>query len=534
MRSRAQSSFSDLLTNWAKETPEDVVFWGSSGEISIAGFLRECEKSLGWLVHKGVARGDVVAIYAVSRIEWLALFFAAAQLGAVILPINTRYRSEEITYLIKKSKVRFLIAQTAFKKINFVDVLKTIDFKDIPSLQEIVFIEDNHTGMVPALPGVKTSWLDFNKTAPIELNAEINPDGLLALFATSGTTSGPKLVMQSQTSLVNHAYHCAKAYKLHEKDSVLLAQLPLCGVFGLCSVLAAMAARCPIVLMDNFEAKQAAQWINQYKVTHTFGSDEMVRRLYELAPEAKPYPSLELFGFGAFTTSFDAIALEVCGKGIPLHGLYGSSEVLAIFSTQSSSLPVEERIKGGGVPVAGSLAKFRIRDVDTGAILDANQPGEIEVIAPSMFMGYFNDQAATDNVLLRDGYFRTGDVGFLRADGSLVYLSRKGDAIRLAGFLVNPIEIEDTLKQFKGVLDTQVVAVDIAGVAKVVAFVIADQNIVCNEQDLIEQAKNVMAAFKVPANVFFVNEYPVTQGSNGMKIQKGKLRDMALKNLGLQ
>lgn len=184
--------------------------------------------------------------------------------------------------------------------------------------------------------------------------------------------------------------------------------------------------------------------------------------------------------------------------------------------------------------MAGSLAQFRIRDVDSGAILGANQPGEIEIIAPSMFMGYFNDQAATDKVLLSDGYFRTGDVGFLRDDGSLVYLSRKGDAIRLSGFLVSPIEIEDTLKQFKGVLDTQVVAVDIAGVAKVVAFVIADQNIGCNEQDLIEQAKNVMAAFKVPANVFFVNEYPVTQGSNGMKIQKGKLRDMALKNLGLQ
>lgn len=534
MQSRQQSSFSDLLTSWARENPEDIVFWGSSGEVDIAGFLHECEKALGWLIHKGVARGDVIAIYAVSRIEWLALFFAAAQLGAVVLPINTRYRSEEITYLLKKSKVRFLIAQTAFKKINFVDVLKTINVKDIPSLDEIVFIDDNRAGMVPAVPGIQTSWLDFNEAETVEFSVETNPDDLLSLFATSGTTSGPKLVMQSQKSLVNHAYHCAKAYKLNGIDSVLLAQLPLCGVFGLCGVLAAMAARCPIVLMDNFEAKQAAQWINQYKVTHTFGSDEMVRRLYELATDAKPYPSLKFFGFGAFTTSFDAIALEICDKGIPLHGLYGSSEVLAIFSAQSSGLPVEERIKGGGVPAAGSLAQFRIRDVESGVLLGTNQIGEIEIIAPSMFMGYFNDQAATDKVLLNDGYFRTGDVGFLRADGSLVYASRKGDAIRLSGFLVNPIEIEDTLKQFKGVLDTQVVAVDIAGAAKVVAFVIADQSIGCNEQDLIDQAKAVMAAFKVPANVFFVNEYPVTQGSNGMKIQKGKLRDMALKKLGLQ
>lgn len=521
------SNFGELLTAWAHEAPHDPVFYGSSGLVEARGFLQLSEKALAWVDEKGIKQGDFIAVYLVSRVEWLALFIAASQRGAILVPINTRYRSEEITYLLNKSKARFLITQKSFKKIDFSDILQTINFNETPSLEEIFFLEDETFLTVDKSHTVKVSTLNLEQYSPVKLDSQLGNSEVLVVFATSGTTSGPKLVMQTQRSLLEHAYNCAAAYDMIDTDAVYLAQLPLCGVFGLCGVLASLAARCPTVLIDNFEANQASIWIDEYKVSHTFGSDEMVRRLYELAKSDVPYPSLRLFGFGAFTTSFDEMALEICEKGIPLHGLYGSSEILSIFAVQSSDLIVEERIKGGGVPVAGKASNFRIRDDSTGELVAENVLGEIEVSAPSMFVGYLNDQESTNKVLTEDGFFKTGDVGYLRPDGSLVYQSRKGDAIRLSGFLVTPLEIEDSLKQIPGVNDAQVVAVEINAVTKVVAFLIVDESSGIKEDGVIVSAKNIMAPFKVPAFVWFVDDYPMTHGANGLKIQKSKLRNRA-------
>ena len=534
MLNNKQKGLIELVRAWTDEKPQDVIFLGSSGKVLTSEFMSLCEQALSWLSLKGIRRGDRVAIYMVTRLEWLAVFFAASQLGAVIVPINTRYRSEEISYLLKKSKARFLISQDRFRKINFIDVLNTINFTEIDSIQELMILSDDGLEFAPEVLGVQTSMFDLRQCTKLKYEQESYLNDLLIMFATSGTTSGPKLVMQPQRTLLAHAKDCAKAYGMDQQFSVYLALLPLCGVFGLSGVLAAIAARCPTVLVDSFEARQASQWITEFKVTHTFGSDEMVRRLVEVGAEDNPYPSLKLFGFGAFTTSFDDQAIKICRKGIPLYGLYGSSEILAIFSGQAADLPLEERIKGGGKPVSGVSSSFRIRDIESGSLLDPNEVGEIEVSTPSMFMGYLDDPEATNKVMLEDGFFKTNDIGYLRPDHSLVYIGRKGDAIRLSGFLVSPLEIEDSLKQFVGVLDAQVVAVDIDGVTRVVAFVIPESQMELREQDLISKAKHVMAPFKVPAHIWFVDEYPVTQGSNGMKIQKGKLRDMALQKLNLK
>src|SRR5690606_6765040 len=109
------------------------------------------------------------------------------------------------------------------------------------------------------------------------------------------------------------------------------------------------------------------------------------------------------------------------------------------------------------------------------------------------------------------GFFRTGDLGHLREDGSFVYETRMGDAIRLGGFLVNPVEIEDVLKRFEGVDDAQVVAVDLQGQTRVVAFVKPKEQTPPCASQLLSQAAQAMAAFKVPARIWFVDSYPVTQ-----------------------
>ncbi len=163
--------------------------------------------------------------------------------------------------------------------------------------------------------------------------------------------------------------------------------------------------------------------------------------------------------------------------------------------------------------------------------MPAGESGEIEIASPTNFIGYLNDPDATARAVTQDGYFRTGDLGYLRDDSSLVYLSRMGDAIRLGGFLVSPSEIEAVIKELPGVLDAYIVAVEIGNTPRVVAFVHEDRSGRVNEAQVINEAKAHLAAFKVPYRVWFVDEYPMTQSANGLKVQRGKLREMAERHL---
>lgn len=519
-----------LVESRADASPADTAFISDGENITCSQFRELCLRTTSWLSGQGVRSGDRVAVWLVNRVEWLALFFAAARLGVTLVPINTRYRSEEVTYLLNKSGARILFLQPGFRKIDFAGILANIDAAALPSLERIAVL-DVGTDQPEAILGRSTVSFDPWAASPASAPDESDPERCCVVFSTSGTTKGPKLVMHPQRTLVYHAHRCASAFGLDDGSAVIMAMLPFCGVFGLTVALSGMAAGATIVLVDTFDAVPTAQLMQRHGVTHTFGSDEMILRLSSAVPGDRPFPSLRFFGFGAFTSSFSEEAMQAWQRGIPLYGMYGSSEVLALFSTQHAGLPIEERIEGGGRPVAGDEADIRIRDLDTGELLPVGETGEIEIRGPSNFIGYFNDATATAEVVDADGYFHTGDIGYLRGDGSFVYKTRKGDAIRLGGFLVNPVEIEEVLKRLDGVADAQVAAVDIEGTTRVVAFVIADKERDCSESGLIDQMRAIVAPFKVPARVWFVDEYPVTLSSNGLKTQRNKLRDMAKERL---
>jgi len=523
-----------LIEQRLEASPDATAFIEGERIITVAQFHAQCMQALAWLQAQGVRRGDRVAVWLVNRTEWLALLFALARLGAVLVSVNTRYRSEEVSHILGKSGARLLVCQPGFRKIDFVDILRGIAPDALPALEGIVVVDagDDTAGTLLGRPVARFPGHDDGACAGSVPAADgFDPGEVTILFTTSGTTKGPKLVMHPQRTLVDHAHRCARAYGLDQPDAVMLALLPFCGVFGLNGVLAAFAAGAPAVLMDAFDGEAAAGLAQRHRVTHTFGSDEMYQRMADAAEGERPFPAARLFGFGAFTSSFGEYARQAWSRGIPLVGLYGSSEVLALFSSQPLELPVDARIEGGGRPVAAMLAQVRVRDTESGELLPPGRSGELEILAPSNFLGYFNDPQATAAVVLPDGFFRTGDLGHLRDDGTFVYETRMGDAIRLGGFLVNPVEIEAVLKRLDSVADAQVVAVEIEGRLRVVAFVIPRPGCMPAEADLIAQMAAQTASFKVPARIWFVDQYPVTQSSNGVKTQRNKLRDMAIERL---
>jgi fatty-acyl-CoA synthase len=519
-----------LIERHLAARPGAVAFVDGERRISYAEFDALCRRSAAWLAAQGVGPGDRVALWLVNRLEWLALLFGAARLGAAVVAINTRYRAAELAYLLQRSGARLLVLQHNFRKIDFPAVLRDTDAASARSLERVAVV-DADAATPAAILGKPVIVFDaFEREAGAAPDRSA-PDAIVAMFTTSGTTRGPKLVMQAQRAIVYHCLQVARAFGFERPGARLLAALPFCGVFGFDSALGAFAGGAPVVLMDTFEAAAAVDLVRRHAVTHLFGSDEMYRRMLELAPGHDPFPSARICGYAAFNPGAAEFARVAWQKRLPLFGLYGSSEVHALFSVQPEDAPLDQRIEGGGRPAAGAQAEVRIRDVDSGELLPPGASGEIEIRAPSNFAGYWNDAGATAEAIRPDGFFRTGDIGRLRADGTFVYETRKGDAMRLSGFLVSPLEIEDALKQLPGVADVQVVAVEISGQARCAAFVIPAGPEAPRAADLVAAASRRMAAFKVPARVWFVREFPVTMSANGVKIQRAKLREMALERL---
>jgi fatty-acyl-CoA synthase len=519
MRANDFSLQSLIQTEAAEPT---FVFDGT--QVSRAEFTAKVEQTAAWLAAQGIGKGDVVAVWLVNRVEWIALLFAAARRGAIVAAVNTRYRSAEVAHLLRLSGAKLMVAEVAFRSIDFAAILADIAGDEVPALQKLAVVGAD---AIPAhWPCVRFDA--FDTAYPPAPPAQDNVDLPVLLYTTSGTTKGPKLVAHSQRTLATHAVSVARALTLDPQRHSLLAMLPFCGTFGMTSLLGFIAAGATVHVLDAFEAAPALKILGEHRITHAFGSDEMFRRILALTDAPRPFPHLEICGYAAFQPGWRELAAEAEARGLPLFGLYGSSEVQALFSIARASDAFADRIEGGGWPMSPD-AQVRVRDTETGEFAAPGVSGEIEISAPSRFLGYFNNPDA----ITADGFFRTGDIGRLRGDGAFVYETRAGDAMRLGGFLVAPGEIEDELKSCTGVADAQVVAVDLKGHARCVAFVIPHQE-PPHQETLIARLRERLAGYKVPARIYVVDAFPVTDSANGVKIQRARLRSIAMERIAAE
>lgn len=522
-----------LLAEPVRGRPESIAFIEGDRAISYQEFAALCARSAGWLAAHGIRKDDRVAVWLVNRLEWLALYFGLARLGAALITVNTRYRAGEVSYILEHSAATMLVLEPTFRKIDFAAVLAGIDAAPLKSLKRVVAIRRGH-GAVPAQAlNRPTETFDLDALADATVPAAATPEALSIVFTTSGTTSGPKLVAHTQRTIAVHSHYVGgERFGLREQTSKLLAALPLCGVFGLNGVLGAFAAGKPVVLMDTFDAAGAVDLIRKHDITHMFGSDEMFARMLDATPLAKPCPSARYFGFAAFHSGSDQLVETAHKRGFPMYGVYGSSEVQALFSGNDARVPRDEYYLGGGFPTHPH-AEVRIRDTSTGKLLPPGRSGAIEIRCETNFVGYLDNPEATAKAIDADGFFKTGDLGHLRDDGSFVYETRLGDAIRLAGFLVSPAEIEDLLKQQPGIADAQIVGIDIGGHGRCVAFVLLSPEYAeIDESGIREALGRKLAPYKVPTHIWALEEFPTTASANGSKIQRTKLRVLAAEKLG--
>ena len=473
----------------------------------------------------GVGRGDRVALWLPNTPAWLAAFFACARLGAIAGATNTRFRSAEMEDILGRSEAKVLIYWPAFRGIDFSAILEQLHAGSVSALRAIVaYGEPGDPPPPERVHGIAVHRYEaLAACTPMTSDHASAETGCLT-FTTSGTTKAPKFVLHSHRSIVRHARDVARGFKYVGADTVGLSLLPFCGTFGFSTALAPLAAGKPLVIESAFEGERAVDLIRRHRVTNTNLTGHMIAELLAQQPPPDAFSSIRFCGCGSGAGDIVEKAAE---RGLRVAGVYGSSEVQALFSHHDDfDGPLAERALGGGWPVS-PLAQVRARDISTGMLLPHGEAGEIEIAAPSLLTEYLGNPQATREAIAADGFYRTGDLGHTLADGRFVYHARLGDALRLSGFLVSPAQIEAVLAEHPTVAACQVVGLQKAGEMRAYAFVLCMPGQRFDEGALLAFARSRMARYKVPERVFCLEAFPTIQSANAIKVQKARLREMA-------
>jgi fatty-acyl-CoA synthase len=492
-------TLTELLETIAARRPEDAALPG----LAWAGLAGRVRRVAGGLMRQGIGPGDRVALFLPNRAELPVLLLALARRGACAVLLNTRFRAAELGPLLARARPSAIAVARDFAPVDAAAVLGAVPAEARATLRFVIGADALGEGALAGLPVLPFAALAAGAEAP----DAATPEAECLTFTTSGTTSGPKLVLHRQRSIAGHAADIAARIGMAEPGSAFLAAVPLCGTFGLAAAMAALAGGAAIHPLERFEAAEADALIRAAGITHLVGGDDLLLMLAEAAA-GRPYAPFRFTGFANFHGKAERVMEASARLNLAARGVYGSSEVQALFALQDPNEP--RAAVGGGVPVSAD-AGFAV-----------SEEGELLLRGPSLFDRYLGDEAATAKARTAEGWFRSGDLAAVQPGGrGFDFQTRAGDALRLGGFLVAPEEIEGFLLAQPGVAAAQVVAVE----GRAVAFVIPSPGY--DEAAARAACAASLARFKQPARIIALPEFPTTDGPNGRKVQRARLREMA-------
>ncbi len=514
-----------LIDYFEDKFPEVTAIHDRGTEIPYQDLARRSRQLAAGLLEKDIKKGDRVGLWLPNITAYMEAFLACASVGAIVVSVNTKFKSFEMEDVVSRAGCKMLILWPTFKNIPFLKILSEISADTLEDLETIVFYGEGED--MPPLPEELSQkdvchFKDLAVEEPQILPLVDEADGLV-IFTTSGTTGKPKFVLHSHMSVVLHAIEVVENFEYTNKDCKLLQAIPLCGTFGLTQAIAGLVAGATVFCLPVFDPAEGARLLSQYKITDMNGSDDMYAMLLDHADAQIPFPNLKQGGFAAFNPAQSEIVERAEARGIKLYGLWGMSEVQAFVTHQAPDAPSALRKRAGGRLISPS-AQLRITDPETAQVLPHGENGEIEIKTLSQMTEYFLNPEATQQTITDDGFIKTGDLGFQEDDRSFVFLSRMGDVLRLGGYLTDPAEIENCLQERAEIHQAQVVGVETKKGTRAFAFVTGDVSFHFNEEDLIRHCTEKLAKYKVPVAVYALDRFPMTESANGIKIQRSKLR----------
>ena len=519
----------DALRRAVTIGPDVEAVVASDGRVTYAELARNVSEIAAALVAQGVKRGDHVGLCLGNSHRWIATFLAIASIGAVTVPVNTRFVAPEMAYALGQSKVSALIIADRFLKVDFIAMLRSIcpgvDGKlpdaALPELKRLIVIGDN-------VPAAAMSWQAFIADAGAPIEPACDPEDVLLIQYTSGTTSFPKGVMLRHRNMLGNGFFSGGRMGFRIGDRFHSAR-PFFHVAGTSlSILSAIQHVVTLVSMDRFEPGEALRLMEHERCTHFSGNDTMALMLLDHPDRATRKLSLR----GAWLAASPAIlrrAIDELGVRDVVAG-YGLSEASPNISQSCWWEPEEVRVSARMRPQPGVDVRIR-RDGRECAIGEA---GEITVRGWNVMKGYFDKPKETSEALDAEGWLSTGDLGSLDEHGRLLFLGRVKDIVRVGGENVAPADVEDALQRHPKVRQAAVVGVPDQRLVEVVAaFVVLKENCACTPTEIVEWSKGEMAGFKIPRHVWIVDDFEAIGMTASSKIQKKPLAEHAKRLLGL-
>ncbi len=503
-----------------------------------AEFSREVDRLARGLLALGVASGERVALWLANVPEAALAEFAVAKIGAILVPINTRFKEGELEYVLRQSEAATLITMERFGDTEYEAIVRTLcpetsvcapghlRSSRLPRLKRLITLGAGAPGMfaytdVLAL-GAESRW----ELALRRREAEVRPDDVVLIQYTSGSTAFPKGVMLSHDQTLRNAFIMAGRAGLEESDRVLSA-MPMFHIGGsVCALLGAVTRGYVLHVMTKFDAGETLRLFEEERITAYIGIETMFLMLRDHPDFSRRDRSSLRKGWAAGSPTLLRLIAEEIGIS-SVCSVYGLSECSPNVCITDWRDSLEKRVGTNGRPHPG--VEVEIRDPQTGERLAPGQPGEICVRGYVVMKGYYNMPEETARTIDPDGWLHTGDRGLLTEDGYLVFLGRCKDVLRVGGENVSALEVENFLLTHPAVVAAAVVGVPDPRWGEVpAAFVQLKEGEPVTEDDVIAYCREHLAPFKVPRYVRFVREFPMT-GSG--KIQKFLLREHLLAEL---
>jgi fatty-acyl-CoA synthase len=482
----------------------------------------------------GVRRGDHVAVCMGNSLEWVIFFYAAASIGAVTVPVNTRFKPDEMLYCLKQADVKLLFIADRFLKIDFIAMLRGIcpalDSRlpdaALPLLETVVVLGDD----VPAAAIRFDDMLSRGKAAGTALPA-VDADDVLLMQFTSGTTSYPKGVMLTHDNMLRNAAYIAARFGLKAGDRYFSAR-PYYHVAGTTlSLLAALTTGATLYSTPTFDAREALQIMSAERCTHTSGNDTMFLMMFN-DPEFDRYPVALRGGWVSCGPEVSRKIVERMGM-TGLCQAYGLSEASPNVCMSRHDDELDKRIAGWAHVLDD--VEVRLVDPDSGAMQPPGKTGEIQVRGWSVMKGYYKMPEQTAKAIDSDGWLHTGDLGIMDEDGRLKFITRIKDVFRVGGENVAPAEVEDVLHKHPQIKQAQVIGVPDPRLVEVpAAYVILKEGEQTTPDALIAWGKERLANFRAPRYLKIVDSFEHIGMTGSAKVQKNKLRAQALIDFGLE
>jgi fatty-acyl-CoA synthase len=522
----------------AKHPDNDAVVYADRDfRLTYREFGKVVDQVAKGLMALGVGKGEKVAVWATNVPYWIVLQFATAKIGAILLTVNTAYRMTEVAYVLEQSDSENLFLIDGFRDTDYVQTvydlipeLKThqrgfLKSTRFPYLKRVFFLgQEKHRGMysIPELLALSAMVSDDQYQTR---QASLDPQDVVNMQYTSGTTGFPKGVMLTHYNIGNNGFWIGEHQRLTHKDRVCLP-VPLFHCFGcVLGVLAAISHASTLVILESFDPVQVMIAVEQERCTALYG----VPTMFIAVLEHKLFPKFDFRTLRTGIMAGSPCPIQVMRQVI--EKMHASEITICYGLTEGSPVITQTRtdddIRRKTETVGRAMPEIEVRLVnpDTNEPVPVGQPGELCCRGYNVMKGYYKMPEATAKAIDSEGWLHSGDVAVVDADGYYAITGRYKDMIIRGGENIYPREIEEFLYKMPGIADVQVVGVPSHKYGEEVgAFIILKTGHELTPEDVRDFCRGKISAYKVPKYVTFVKSYPLTASG---KVQKYKLREDA-------